>query len=281
MTWIDLLARGLLQTTVQGSVAVLIVWVICRAIPRLPASAKCALWWVASAKLLISLAAIEPIGLPVVPPGLLTSTPEVVSASHDRAETLRVYCGAGPCARDDAKAGNVPAPAVTTRGDAPISRANPTRDVILLAIVASWLLGAVAALSWLAARTRHARQIVAEALPASARLRSMAETLAAELGLRATPDIRVSNDVHSPQALGMFRTTVLLPEGRFDALTPAEQQMALCHELVHVKRGDLWLAWLPALAERICFFNPLAHVAAREYLLAREAACDADCTARA
>jgi hypothetical protein len=51
--------------------------------------------------------------------------------------------------------------------------------------------------------------------------------------------------------------------------------MAICHELVHLRRGDLWLGCVPALAERLFFFHPLAHVAAREYLLAREAACDA------
>ena len=51
--------------------------------------------------------------------------------------------------------------------------------------------------------------------------------------------------------------------------------MTLCHELVHVRRHDLALGWVPALAERLFFFHPLARVAAREYLIAREAACDA------
>jgi hypothetical protein len=44
---------------------------------------------------------------------------------------------------------------------------------------------------------------------------------------------------------------------------------------MHVKRRDLALGWVPALAERLFFFHPLAHIAAREYLTAREAACDA------
>jgi hypothetical protein len=52
--------------------------------------------------------------------------------------------------------------------------------------------------------------------------------------------------------------------------------MALGHELVHLRRGDLWLGLVPALAERVFFFHPLAWVAAREYLVAREAACDAE-----
>ena len=74
---------------------------------------------------------------------------------------------------------------------------------------------------------------------------------------------------------GLFTPVVLLPRARFDALPDVHQRMAICHELVHLRRGDLWLGCVPALAERLFFFHPLAHVAAREYLLAREAACDA------
>ena len=51
--------------------------------------------------------------------------------------------------------------------------------------------------------------------------------------------------------------------------------MALAHELMHVRRRDVLLGCIPALAERLYFFHPLARLAAREYVIAREAACDA------
>lgn len=51
--------------------------------------------------------------------------------------------------------------------------------------------------------------------------------------------------------------------------------MALTHELIHLRRGDLWWGLLPALAQHLFFFHPLVHLAAREYAIAREAACDA------
>jgi hypothetical protein len=51
--------------------------------------------------------------------------------------------------------------------------------------------------------------------------------------------------------------------------------MALTHELVHLQRRDLWWGLLPAAAQHLFFFHPLAHLAAHEYALAREAACDA------
>ena len=76
--------------------------------------------------------------------------------------------------------------------------------------------------------------------------------------------------------VGLFRPRIVVPRARFDALTAREQRMALCHELAHQRRADLWLGIVPALAERIFFFHPLARLASREYLVAREAACDAD-----
>jgi hypothetical protein len=44
---------------------------------------------------------------------------------------------------------------------------------------------------------------------------------------------------------------------------------------MHIRRRDLAFGWIPACAERLFFFHPLARVAAREYVAAREAACDA------
>jgi hypothetical protein len=96
------------------------------------------------------------------------------------------------------------------------------------------------------------------------------------MGVACVPIVRISDEIRTPQVVGTRSPTILLPARGVERLSPAEQQMALCHELVHVRRRDLWLAWVPALAGRLFFFNPIAHVMCREYLLAREAACDAE-----
>ena len=106
------------------------------------------------------------------------------------------------------------------------------------------------------------------------------DALAERVGLIEAPHTLRDDRVESPMVAGLFTPVVLLPRARFDALPDAQQRMAICHELVHLRRGDLWLGCVPALAERLVFFHPLAHVAAREYLLAREAACDRPCCAR-
>jgi hypothetical protein len=85
----------------------------------------------------------------------------------------------------------------------------------------------------------------------------------------------VSDDIDVPQVSGVWRPVVLLPRDFERSLSAAEQTMTLGHELVHLRRGDLAWGWVPAAAERLFFFHPLARLAAREYLAAREAACDA------
>src|SRR5205823_5399692 len=58
-------------------------------------------------------------------------------------------------------------------------------------------------------------------------------------------------------------------------LSPDELRMALAHELAHVRRSDLWWSLAPHLARWLFFFHPLATLACREWVTAREAACDA------
>ncbi|HVR11332.1 MAG TPA: hypothetical protein VMW75_25030, partial [Thermoanaerobaculia bacterium] len=47
------LVRQLAQAALMGTLFVLAVWLLCRLAPRLPAGLRCALWWLASLKLLL------------------------------------------------------------------------------------------------------------------------------------------------------------------------------------------------------------------------------------
>src|SRR6185369_7852132 len=46
------------------------------------------------------------------------------------------------------------------------------------------------------------------------------------------------------------------------------------HELAHLKRRDLPWGWVPALNHLLFYFHPLVWLAAREWRLAQEMACD-------
>ncbi|TCV95662.1 beta-lactamase regulating signal transducer with metallopeptidase domain [Luteibacter rhizovicinus] len=144
----------------------------------------------------------------------------------------------------------------------------------------TWLFAAWAAIVAIQAivafvQWRRIRGVIARALPHDdARLETMVSQRARRLGMRRSPALACSVEVVSPQVVGILRPTILLPVEAI--LDDSELEMALVHELAHVRRGDIWLGWIPALARALFFFHPLVHYATREYALSREAACDAE-----
>jgi hypothetical protein len=63
----------LAQASLEGSLLIAGVWLVCRLAPALPASFRVVLWWLATLKLLVGLAGIDPISLPILPPAALSS----------------------------------------------------------------------------------------------------------------------------------------------------------------------------------------------------------------
>jgi hypothetical protein len=86
----------------------------------------------------------------------------------------------------------------------------------------------------------------------------------------------MSEDIQTPQTIGALHPAILLPAAARGGWTGDELRMALSHEMAHVRRRDLLWGWIPLVADSLFFFHPLARIAAREYLVAREAACDAE-----
>jgi beta-lactamase regulating signal transducer with metallopeptidase domain len=144
-------------------------------------------------------------------------------------------------------------------------------------LLALWSTGVLALLSLTLWQHRRARQVVRRAAPVEEPwLSGLFGDLREQLGVPRSTAVRLSAEVETPQVMGLVRPVVLLPAAAPARLSRPEIAMTLCHELLHVRRGDLWLGWVPALAQRLFFFHPLALLAVREYVLAREAACDAE-----
>jgi beta-lactamase regulating signal transducer with metallopeptidase domain len=250
--WTTEMGSALGRAAIEGGALVLAVWLLCRLAPRLPATLKTWLWWIACLRLLLGLASVAglaPVRLPLLP---APPTPVALVVSHD----VALPTGTVPVAREA-----VPA---------------PSPSFSWLAIFgALWLLALLVQLALALGQLRQLRAALrsAEAVTDGDVLHLWDDLcLVMEVsGAR----LLVSDSVVSPQVVGLLRPRVLLPRERLARLAPAELAMVLCHELAHLRRRDLWLGWVPALAERLFFFHPLAALAAREYALAREAACDA------
>ena len=250
----------LLRASLQGAVLIAAVWLVCRLIPRLPASLRCGLWWLACLKLVTGLLWAEPVRLAWLP---AEPVPAAAPLSFSSPEVA------------DPKAGEGLAPSRAGGEFEPLqSRAEfPWQSAAL----AAWGLGVLCLLGLTAWQQRQARRLVRRAEPIKEPwLADLFSALRERTGAPRRTAVRLSAEVKTPQVTGLLHPVILLPESAPCRLSRPEMAMTLCHELLHVRRGDLWLGWVPALAQRLFFFHPLAFLAVREYALAREAACDAD-----
>ena len=175
-----------------------------------------------------------------------SAPPAALVATSDSASTLTIHATSAP-----AVAAMQPAVSAVTRSAWSTAWTSVVGHWRTL-LAALWLAGLVVLFrpvlrQWHEARSlrRRSRTLTDE------HLQALCARRARELGLRQCPQLRVCPQIVSPQVIGLHHPVVLLPEG--DALTPEESAMALDHELAHLQRGDLWLAWVPATAQRLFF----------------------------
>ncbi|HKH45688.1 MAG TPA: M56 family metallopeptidase [Thermoanaerobaculia bacterium] len=257
------------RASLHGAVAIAAVWLLCRLFPRLSASLRCGLWWLACLKLLVALVWVEPIALAVLPAGAgVTAAPAIAPGVETPGyqEKMIPQGGSGSEARpfrDGLFLGS--------QGFEPLAE-NPLWP---LALAGLWGAGLLLQLGLTARQLAAARRVVRSAEPVREPwLRALFAELRERLGV-GRAKLLASAEVETPQVSGTWRPRVLLPEREIGRLSAQELALTLAHELLHVRRGDLWLGWIPALAQRLFFFHPLVALAVREYALAREAACDA------
>lgn len=279
------LLDGLLRASVEGALLVALVALVVRAVPALPAAARCALWWAACLKLLVAFAWWSPLELPVLP-AVDAAAAEAAVAAPAALDAPAFRLEPRPAGTSPAASPAPAATAVSTAAPAPFTERATAAAVAYgpLALAFAWLLGVALGLAGLGRELVRLRRRVrrAEAVR-EPRLVARLEAVSRRLGVRA-PRLLASHEVASPQVIGLVRPVLLLPAdavggGGVDSGldgTGSALDLVLGHELAHLRRRDLLLGWVPALAGRLFFFHPLAAYAAREYALAREAACDAE-----
>ncbi|QNH11534.1 TonB-like protein [Xanthomonas sp. SI] len=86
--------------------------------------------------------------------------------------------------------------------------------------------------------------------------------------------------VHGPLVLGAWRPRVVLPMDFAQRYPPAQAQLVLAHERMHIARGDTRHNLLLAALRCAYWFNPLLHWAASRFRFDQELACDAAVLAR-
>jgi len=90
-----------------------------------------------------------------------------------------------------------------------------------------------------------------------------------------------SNAVQGPIALGLLDRRIVVPDDFATRYSEAERRLALDHEAVHHRRGDIWWNHLGLFILALNWFNPVAWLAFRAFRADQELACDARVAAAA
>ncbi len=171
-----------------------------------------------------------------------------------------------PPAPNDLPLPDVPMPAWTVLPPRPAL--TPAALSLLVAVVVS-----LGLLGWLLRRWRQVVQASRTAVPAAALAQCLGE--ARELAnLRSPVPVRLTDDTLSPAVCGLFRPVILLPRALADTLPPEQLRAVLLHELMHLRRGDVWVNFVQALLQIFYWWHPLVWVANARIRRVREEAVD-------
>ncbi|MCR9268723.1 MAG: DUF2807 domain-containing protein [Hyphomonadaceae bacterium] len=151
-----------------------------------------------------------------------------------------------------------------------------------LILTCVWLVGVVL---WLGRSVHQQRQflslIEADSEPANPETVAETHRIAKQLGIKRVPDVRASLLCSGPLVTGLKNPVILLPMWFEEDYDAAERRDALVHELMHLKRRDLWAFQAARIVAATQWFNPMAYTALRAFRTDQEAACDADVIAQA
>jgi beta-lactamase regulating signal transducer with metallopeptidase domain len=151
----------------------------------------------------------------------------------------------------------------------------PSDESVGNATVVAWavisgLVLLVVTIRWL----RFWRLVRASPRRNSPELDTLLKTLSKQLGVRRRVRLIVTESLVGPAVVGFFRVTVLIPAIVADKLKGESVAPILAHELLHIRRGDLWVGLLQTVAQALWWFHPLVWWVGRVTTREAERCCD-------
>jgi beta-lactamase regulating signal transducer with metallopeptidase domain/Tol biopolymer transport system component len=96
-----------------------------------------------------------------------------------------------------------------------------------------------------------------------------------QMKIRTLIGLVVTDKASSPALFGFVQPRILLPQGLLETLSTDDLQHIFLHELAHLKRRDIYVAWFICLFQVLHWFNPLIWFALRRMRADQEMAADA------
>jgi beta-lactamase regulating signal transducer with metallopeptidase domain len=98
--------------------------------------------------------------------------------------------------------------------------------------------------------------------------------LSLRLGIWWSVDLRISERIASPLAMGVMRSLVLIPASALTSLSPEQLEVVLAHELAHIRRADYLWNMVQTMIETLFFFHPAVWWVSGHLRQQRELCCD-------
>lgn len=242
----------------SGALAVLLVateWVLGR---RMSPALRCALWLLIIARLLL-------------PPTLQSPTSVGYWLGPWLAEPVRRTTAVRTATPLDSS----PTDTLPARPeDPPVRQLPPPRIRASGWLFLVWGTGVVALGGWMIRRNREVYRLLRSAQPAPPELLDLLREAAQRIGLTRLPELRLTPVNHSPAVCGFPRPVVVLPSALAHCLSPRALTDILLHELIHVRRRDLWFNLPQAVAQVLWWWNPVVWLANARIRILREQAVD-------
>lgn len=216
--------KVLFQLSIDGSIAVLVVFALDWAFRNSMSTKLRRIWWI-----LIPIAFLVNVPLRLLPPVKMSVTETDPSATP-----------------------------VTTFLPATHELATSVSPEEILFVC--WVIGAAAYLIVVAARTLQTYRFWAhQRLCTRTPLLEMLEDCKMEMGVVTPIALVLSDEIQAPAILGWLRPRILLPRRLIEQMTGPELRTVLLHELGHYRSGDLLWSWLFTLSCAVHWFNPFVH----------------------
>lgn len=144
-------------------------------------------------------------------------------------------------------------------------------DFLIPALVALWLIGAIALADIQLRRIRRQSSLIKQATAAPSSLATVTTDIARRWGLAPIP-VLIARGIASPFLWCLGRLKLIWPQNMLaNELSPA----IIAHELAHLRRCDHWIAWLEMAAALLWWWNPIFWIVRRNLRSTSEMACDA------
>ncbi|MEA4988053.1 MAG: M23/M56 family metallopeptidase [Anaerovorax sp.] len=144
---------------------------------------------------------------------------------------------------------------------------------VMEAVLLIWFVGAMVFAGWhFYCYRRFGKQLLEDSIPIPEdTTAALLSSRKAALGVHGDVKLMLNHKITSPMLVGLRRPMILLPVSNISEM---DLKLVLTHELMHLKRKDLWVKVLALIAGTLHWFNPFVHVLRKDVSIWGELSCD-------